>query len=1262
MKKFLIISSVVASLLYCGFFAQTAFAALNRSTDNTCRNDDLNYFPYGMFCGSAPVTSPQQQAYLDTPNGLAGGADFSTAQGLVASSVSSIHFNAHYDQANTPSKGSEVFAWVTIDGGGGNIVTNSTVTNTSATKATCPGIGAPDYAPVFNSRDPQPDGNNGPDASPIAYTDAAHGFENCGTSGRMLYWKNASSGANYGFDLNLPQGRTGDFCVRLNVSLRLSGGENYFTGINPGNSYGSYEDQNSVASHVAKQSTPRCYHVYDNIPKGNLFLLSCSVFSTTGAHDPDHPGEAVFFRLKHLPNYPASNSSNYTSGAFSTDTSGGGFGGATISPGGWYLLEVLDPDVAGVPGYDPWMGVALKQAGPGVDCTPPEIEPSANRAMDCNIMRIDDLFDPNDNGSGLFWEVLLFDGQGANRKPRVYYSGHNGDHANIDIPVNQNATQDNVNDGWSADLIIYNFAKGADSSGPGDTKYIQTVNSPAPCYAAHCTAAIQASTPIQGRPNGVKASNPFNLLVTIYNDGPGDLPSSVIKDGTGETIYLTSTVNANPNFPNQAGHSAAIAPGGSAVVAMPYTAPGSIGNYNIDPYPDYNGLFSIGARCPTTVTVYKHFTLTPHAKIATNAAMTEFNNEDPIQLYYHTWLTDDEHISDGQGGLPATTARFLSKKDTYFLDPPKYDTDRFMRNGSGGCPPSSSNPCKDYGVQGPFVIPTSDKYQAGDQYCAYLSVNNHIGWLGPGDDIVNLGSTETQDCPHVTNNATFKVLGANVWAGGDFSEVTAGRCVGGGELAGWFNNTNSGTYSWGSSTALSAIALVKDVGFASAQTVATRSPTDLTFANTTTKLQADYSPALGGDFGSTVSHCLTSVRAPLGAGSFGGGSVSGLDGGYNAGSNTTVDGGQINPGHNVSIFVNGDVYISDNITYNTGSWTKDNIPSFVLHASGNIYIAPNVTQLDGLYVAEQRLNPVDGKPIPNTGSTIYTCGTAYAPVPQGAIHGTCTNQLTVHGSFVADHVNLMRTYGTMRDEKPGIGILDPGHAASGQSIPFYRFSCPGGAPPLGKHQYSTKLTGGTSPSCSPERTAGYILPPTQLPPAGTAIPLYAQGTGSIFNPRLVLSTNYAYLSSLPNFGGAPSLVGYVPVNGTPGTTGIHSYTSNSSPFDFYSSGPGSDSFVNNPGVTDHGVAFNLYNAPNQGGTYQQDPVYGGVAAPTSLNCSNTGTPSFSRLRLNGGPATCAAEVFDFSPEMYLSNQAICATSACMNPPDFDAITSLPPVL
>jgi hypothetical protein len=133
----------------------------------------------------------------------------------------------------------------------------------------------------------------------------------------------------------------------------------------------------------------------------------------------------------------------------------------------------------------------------------------------------------------------------------------------------------------------------------------------------------------------------------------------------------------------------------------------------------------------------------------------------------------------------------------------------------------------------------------------------------------------------------------------------------------------------------------------------------------------------------------------------------------------------INNGVSRTIFTLGSVYIDHNVTYEPGPWANPRqIPYFRLVViGGNIYLGPDVTELDGIYVAEP--SNINGGPW--TGGTIYTCSYLTGALsrrnlpkvnPTGAngipnYDTTCTKPLSIYGSFVAQQVEFLRTHGTL---------------------------------------------------------------------------------------------------------------------------------------------------------------------------------------------------------------------------------------------------------
>jgi hypothetical protein len=323
------------------------------------------------------------------------------------------------------------------------------------------------------------------------------------------------------------------------------------------------------------------------------------------------------------------------------------------------------------------------------------------------------------------------------------------------------------------------------------------------------------------------------------------------------------------------------------------------------------------------------------------------------------------------------------------------------------------------GTDIPVTGPTgTDMVTAGDIYCSTLVVSPGSGTLHP-DGTINPagGPVSSQSCQTVTNKPFFKVFNNSVGVGGIVGECTSS--AGTGTLSSWFNNTKPSAQ-YGASAQLGAYSLAHIAGFASDQTDGARPATGLTFANIGSIpnfITSDTpSPYLGGLVNGT--NCITSPASKPDMGTINQSSfsdtVAGLASGtgskaYSYTHDLTLAGGTIAPGQNLGVYVTGDVYITGNsISYAnaSGGWTINTIPSFVLSVKGNIYIAPSVTELDGSYQA--------------TGK-IYTCASGLrAPIVAGALYSGCNAQLTIHGSLLASQINLLRTFGSLRDESNGV--------------------------------------------------------------------------------------------------------------------------------------------------------------------------------------------------------------------------------------------------
>lgn len=280
-------------------------------------------------------------------------------------------------------------------------------------------------------------------------------------------------------------------------------------------------------------------------------------------------------------------------------------------------------------------------------------------------------------------------------------------------------------------------------------------------------------------------------------------------------------------------------------------------------------------------------------------------------------------------------------------------------------------------------------------------------YAGTGGSQVCGGLADTDARLNVANQPYLKVYGGDVSAG------TTAMSSGGAQVCSDANN-DAGVYSWnnrapggysGAGAQYAVMALSQVLDFASSASTAGK-PSGLAFANTGLDAGTQYDPAnglFGGYFGGTTVECnFTGDDNPTQ-----------LSGSQTLSNTSGLIGGPIGVGTSKVIYVTGDVYINGNITYSgyAGSWNSpSDIPYFKLVVlGGNIYINPSVTQLDGVYVAEQDDS--------GAGGTIYTCATGLGlpadPLAFTTFGSTCRTKLTVNGAFAAQQIQFLRTIGTV---------------------------------------------------------------------------------------------------------------------------------------------------------------------------------------------------------------------------------------------------------
>ncbi|HVS58326.1 MAG TPA: hypothetical protein VHD60_01155 [Candidatus Saccharimonadales bacterium] len=324
--------------------------------------------------------------------------------------------------------------------------------------------------------------------------------------------------------------------------------------------------------------------------------------------------------------------------------------------------------------------------------------------------------------------------------------------------------------------------------------------------------------------------------------------------------------------------------------------------------------------------------------------------------------------------------------------------------------------------------------QRGDANSDGTIQNGQAGTAAPSGQIT---SSSVCSSP-VVNEPYFKVFGGDISAGNTFEVVNGAASSCQASAA----STSAGVYGWnansdsayapnpytgdasdayaGAGAQYSLMALNTIKGVASDQNNPNASPATsgntvgLSFANTGTSPSGN---VFATDFG-TPPPCIPDYYAdkPTGSG------ISNLtgpititpsyNGSYNLAGTTTINGGHLDTGKHVVIYATGTVNITSNICFtrsgcddNTASYSSINdIPSFVLVVKGNINISNNVTQLDGIYIAE----PTD--PTSPSNGVLSDCSEASsAASPNNNWFNACYNQLVVNGSFIANNIELLRT-------------------------------------------------------------------------------------------------------------------------------------------------------------------------------------------------------------------------------------------------------------
>ena len=316
----------------------------------------------------------------------------------------------------------------------------------------------------------------------------------------------------------------------------------------------------------------------------------------------------------------------------------------------------------------------------------------------------------------------------------------------------------------------------------------------------------------------------------------------------------------------------------------------------------------------------------------------------------------------------------------------------------------------------------------GTKVCTFITVNpgsNRPGAGGPRS------SYPPEHCETVTAKPFLKAYGADVRTGAGFAPSP---CAVSGPTEGSIN-AYGGPYAGGyhgSSGQFGVTALLSINGFYSASLRSSnpQPPKGLTFSNMG-------GGTYGGNFGAST--CITNYFGTTQVPSAnqipytGPGSIVSGKKQYTLGGGSTLNGFNVPSGSQMAIYVNGDLYINGDITVGSTSGSGPSIMSqlafLAVIVKGNIYIAPNVTHIDGLYVA-QSTGGSNGK--------IYTCAPGVGLTYSGSELSTlCGNPLVINGGLVAQQVKFLRTNNTLNNDTGQIPDFNNGTGTAAAEVINY---------------------------------------------------------------------------------------------------------------------------------------------------------------------------------------------------------------------------------
>jgi len=419
-------------------------------------------------------------------------------------------------------------------------------------------------------------------------------------------------------------------------------------------------------------------------------------------------------------------------------------------------------------------------------------------------------------------------------------------------------------------------------------------------------------------------------------------------------------------------------------------------------YADYWGHQGIGPQCKVTFNIYSKSTLVPNAP---NPVLSP-STENPSSIKYSAWVANSD---PGAVNVPVDPNNAVTS--IVYKNSPASSIDNSVNHGAW----ATGN---DYIWNG--ISKGIGPSNLGDKFCAQMTIQHPVVFVGPGGSIVYGPDAPAQalNCTFVSNEPYSHFFGSDLSAATGFNVGATPTC----------GTTNSGIHAYYDTTdkrgsasqfGANALGVIEGLGSASLRTSSPSGPSGLTFANTNlgpgfTNLGGDR-VLNGGNYDSYS--CLNDYTTPPN-GTVTDNITNTLSGTANDQStiytngNLVIHGLTVNAATNTSIIANNNVYIDGNINFNNpAGWAQDtDVPSLIIVSKGDIHISGNVTNLDGIYIAQ---GPG------STGGTIDTCApdataTYTTANIYAASNNQCGKQLVVNGSFIAGKIKLNRTYSSLR--------------------------------------------------------------------------------------------------------------------------------------------------------------------------------------------------------------------------------------------------------